>query len=269
MSFIRRRPRRDGLQNELRQNRPEPREEFVRGLEARISADRPRRQSSRARYGVAAAMTAALVVALGAFGGISYAASSVTHATHALAVVFKFTPHTVGNVSAAADQYSKVTLCHNGHEITVSENAVPAHLAQGDTFGKCPVYAPPTQGTAANDTLDLSKSRVNSVVIDLKGDNTVKTGNGDNKVTTGRGNDVVETGKGSNKVSTGAGNDTINSHGKDTIFAGSGDDTINVRNGKTNFVNCGSGRDIVIADPANLDFVSNSCEIVRRAKFKS
>lgn len=268
MSFIRRRHA-DSLETELRRNRPEPREEFVRGLEARISADRPRRQSSRGRYGIAAALTAALVVALGAFGGISYAASSVSHAAHAVAVVFKFTPHNVGSVSAAADQYSKVTLCHRGHEITVSQNAVPAHLAQGDTFGKCPVYAPPTRGSAADDTLDLSRSKANSVIVDLKGDNTVRTNNRDNKVTTGSGNDIVTTGKGSNKVSTGAGNDTIKSKGKDTIFAGSGNDTIFARNGKANFINCGAGdHDVVYADGTSLDYVSDNCEVVHRAKFK-
>lgn len=266
MSFIRRRT--DGLENELRRNRPEPREEFVRGLEARISADRPRRQSARGRYGLAAALTAGLVVVLSAFGGIGYAASNVGHAAHAVAVVFKFTPHNVGSVSAAADQYSKVTLCHNGHEITIAEQAVAAHLAQGDTFGPCPVYAPPVRGSAGDDTLNLSRSRVNAIVIDTKGNNHIKTGNGHNKVTTGRGNDVIETGKGSNLVKSGAGNDTIKSKGKDTIFSGAGDDTINVRNGKANFVNCGAGRDVVLADPANLDLVSNSCEVVRRAKFK-
>ncbi len=35
----------------------------------------------------------------------------------------------------------KVTVCHNTdndpHEITVSENAWPAHQAQGDTLGPC------------------------------------------------------------------------------------------------------------------------------------
>jgi hypothetical protein len=38
----------------------------------------------------------------------------------------------------------KVTLCHippgnpeNAHTIRVSENAVPAHLANGDTLGEC------------------------------------------------------------------------------------------------------------------------------------
>jgi hypothetical protein len=266
MSFIRRRHA-DSLENELRRNRPEPREEFVRELTARISADRPARQRSRGRYGLAAALTAAMVVAVGAFGGIGYAASSVTHAAHAVAVAFTFSPHTVGSVSAAADQYGKVTMCHRGHEITISQNAVPAHAAQGDTFGPCPVYAPPVHGTAGNDTLDLSKSRKNSVIVDRRGDNTIKTGNGDNKVTTGRGNDKIETGKGSNKIYSGAGNDTIKSHGKDTIFAGTGNDTIDTRNGKANFVNCGPGRDVVYADPANLDYVANNCEVVHRAKF--
>ena len=39
----------------------------------------------------------------------------------------------------------KVSLCHfppgnpdNGHTITVSEKAVPAHLAHGDSLGECP-----------------------------------------------------------------------------------------------------------------------------------
>lgn len=267
MSFIRRRPGRDGLEHDLRRNRPEPREAFVQQLEARISADAPARRAGRARFGLAGVLTAALLVVVGVFGGIGYAASSVSHAAHAVAVVFKFSPHNVGTVSAAADQYGKVTLCHNGHEITVAKEAVPAHLAQGDTVGPCPVFAPPTIA-AAGSTLDLSKSRANNVILANKGDNTIRTNNKDNRVTTGAGNDVINTGKGTNLVRSGAGNDTIESHGKDTIFAGAGNDTIDVRNGKTNFVNCGSGRDVVIADPANLDFVANNCEVVRRGKFK-
>ncbi|NJN05192.1 MAG: hypothetical protein HC814_00585 [Rhodobacteraceae bacterium] len=31
----------------------------------------------------------------------------------------------------------KVTICHNGHSITVAQSAVPAHLAHGDTIGPC------------------------------------------------------------------------------------------------------------------------------------
>jgi hypothetical protein len=272
MSLFRRRHA-DSLETELRRNRPEPREDFVHELEARIAADRrpaPRSSSFRGRVGLAGALTAAMLVLAAVFGGYGYASSALVHSGKAIAnaVQLKFTPHNVGNVSAAADQYSKVTLCHRGHEITVSQNAVPAHLAQGDTIGKCPVFAPPIQGTAADDTLNLSKSRANAVVIDLKGDNTITTNNKDNKVTTGTGDDKITTGKGSNLVKSGAGNDSIVSHGKDTIFSGTGDDTINVRNGKTNYVNCGAGHDVVIADGANLDFVANNCEVVRRGKFK-
>ncbi|HKO18222.1 MAG TPA: hypothetical protein VJU82_04985 [Acidobacteriaceae bacterium] len=33
----------------------------------------------------------------------------------------------------------KLTMCHNGHEISIDVHAVPAHLAIGDTVGSCPV----------------------------------------------------------------------------------------------------------------------------------
>jgi hypothetical protein len=266
MSFFRRRHA-DSLESDLRRHRPEPREDFVRSLEARIAAERtpaPSSRGARGRFGLAVALTAALLVVAAVMGGVGYAASSVGHAAHAVAVVFKFSPHTVGQVSAAADQYGKVTVCHRGHEISVSQDALAAHLAQGDTIGKCPVYAPPVQGTAGNDSINLKNSRANSVIVDTKGDNTIVTNNKDNKVTTGAGNDKITTGKGANLVKSGAGADTIVSKGKDTIFAGAGNDTINVRNGKANFVNCGPGRDVVIADSAKLDYVANNCEVVRR-----
>src|SRR4051794_36715453 len=163
MSIFRRRHA-DSLETELRRNRPEPREDFVRGLEARIAADRapaPSRRGATRRLGLAVALTAALLVVAAVMGGVGYAASSVSHAAHAVAVVFKFSPHAVGQVSAAADQYGKVTLCHKGHEISVSRNALPAHLAHGDTIGPCPVYAPPVHGTAGDDSINLKKSRVN------------------------------------------------------------------------------------------------------------
>ena len=49
-------------------------------------------------------------------------------------VVFLFGFTTNGNVSK---EKCKVTLCHNGHEITIDESAVAAHLCHGDTIGEC------------------------------------------------------------------------------------------------------------------------------------
>lgn len=37
----------------------------------------------------------------------------------------------------------KVALCHNGHTILVSEHAVNAHVAHGDTLGECVAPPPP------------------------------------------------------------------------------------------------------------------------------
>ncbi len=41
----------------------------------------------------------------------------------------------------------KVEICHKGETITVSENAVPAHIGHGDTVGACgDVGCPPDCG---------------------------------------------------------------------------------------------------------------------------
>jgi len=37
---------------------------------------------------------------------------------------------------------TKVTVCHNGHTITINQSALPAHLKHGDTEGACPVNVP-------------------------------------------------------------------------------------------------------------------------------
>jgi hypothetical protein len=44
-----------------------------------------------------------------------------------------------GVISVAQDQYGhdKVTICHNGHTITISKRAWPAHKRHGDTQGSC------------------------------------------------------------------------------------------------------------------------------------
>lgn len=55
--------------------------------------------------------------------------------------------------AVAVSNANKVVICHippgnpeNAHTIVVSENALPAHLAHGDTEGPCPSY-PPAAGS--------------------------------------------------------------------------------------------------------------------------
>jgi hypothetical protein len=82
---------------------------------------------SGARVAFAAALTSLTVVALAASGGIAYAGP-------------------VPERTAAQDQYvGKVTICHHTGStknptvtITISRNALPAHLKHGDTVGPCP-----------------------------------------------------------------------------------------------------------------------------------
>ena len=41
------------------------------------------------------------------------------------------------SVVTFAGTLQKLTMCHNGHTISIDQNAVPAHLAIGDTVGNC------------------------------------------------------------------------------------------------------------------------------------
>ena len=94
------------------------------------------RKSGRARI-VTAGAIALVVGALASLGATGYAARLV-----------KFS-----NTSPQAAQYpaGKVTICHHTHSqknptvtITVSVNALPAHLNHGDTVGPCPPESPAT-----------------------------------------------------------------------------------------------------------------------------
>jgi hypothetical protein len=87
----------------------------------------------RVRFAVAAAVAGAVGV-LGSLGAVGYGAGLVG----------------VSQSSPVAAQHplSRVTICHHTHSqtnpfatITVSENAVPAHLGHGDTIGACQTVA--------------------------------------------------------------------------------------------------------------------------------
>lgn len=70
------------------------------------------------RVAVAAALATGAVTMFAALGGVSSAQS---------------------DISANQYQYGeKVTICHKGKTITVSGNAVAAHVGHGDTLGPCP-----------------------------------------------------------------------------------------------------------------------------------
>ena len=136
----------DELERKLRAERPEPRSEFVQSLADDVSSKRHRRPT-RMRVVFVTAVTTALALSMSTFGGLSYAATAVKHA--AVAVVAPVT-HNDGapgqtktkhaHSSSAQAQYNgdKVTVCHGGSTQSISVNALPAHLAQGDTVGECP-----------------------------------------------------------------------------------------------------------------------------------
>src|SRR4051812_49160771 len=144
--------RKNDLEARLRSQRPEPRQEFLASLADTVRSDRAKRRTPHLRVVFAGGLTAALLVALASFGGLGYAASSSWHAVNAAAkAVHPAKKHRTkaAKHSSAADQYGrKVTICHKGKTITVDENAVPAHMAHGDSRGACGSAKPARGGTA-------------------------------------------------------------------------------------------------------------------------
>jgi hypothetical protein len=133
----------DALERRLRQSRPEAREDFVYSVAERVRSDRRRSRRGAFRIAFAGALTAALLASLASVGGLGYAAGSAKSAWHAVTHKPKQKTTKRAHASrvrtAAAFEYGgKTLMCHNGNEIFVSDNAVPAHLRQGDTIGPCP-----------------------------------------------------------------------------------------------------------------------------------
>jgi hypothetical protein len=130
--------REDDLEHELRAHRPKPRRELSDGIVNRIVGERRSGAGRKARFGVAVALTAGMLAALGAFGGLSYAANGVSHAVasavHVVAPVSKVVP-TISESSAMA-QY-KVAMCLHGHTIQVDSHAANGMAHAGATPGPC------------------------------------------------------------------------------------------------------------------------------------
>jgi hypothetical protein len=106
--------------------------------------------SRRARFAAAAAL--ALVIGVPAsLGGTGLAAKVVG----------------LSDTTPTAAQYpsSKVTICHHTHSktnpfvtITVSQNALPAHLGHGDTVGPCSQEQPPAAAVVPAASHKLKKA---------------------------------------------------------------------------------------------------------------
>lgn len=78
----------------------------------------------------------------------------------------------------------------------------------------------------------------------------------------GAGNDVIDAGIGTDRVLGGPGADRLSGGpGPDDVRAGAGNDRVAARDGTPDRVDCGPGRDVVVAD--RLD-VMTGCEVVRR-----
>ena len=214
--------REDGIERGLRALRSQPRREFEDSLVDRLIAAGSRtRQRSGIRVGALVALTAGMLALVGAYGGFGYAASGQ-------------------QLSSAQAQYAKVTLCHNGHTISIDENAVPAHLSLGDTFGACPPggFAPPVLGGKGNDTLTAGNGA--KTVSGGGGDDIIKGGNGNQRLSGGEGSDTITAGKGHNVIYGGPGDDTIFAHQgtSDYVDGGPGNDTCHVDKGKDTVKNC-------------------------------
>ena len=100
-----RRNRSDGLEAELRANRPEPSDELVQKIESRVRADRRRAGSFRVAF--AGAIVAGVLAALASVGGLGYAATSAGHAVASAKRVMHVHAEARVRKSAAGDQYGK------------------------------------------------------------------------------------------------------------------------------------------------------------------
>jgi hypothetical protein len=131
----------DGLEHELRMQRPEPRKEFLRELETTVSGDRYRPQARSLRLGMAGALTVAMVISVASFGGIGYAATGVTHAvkaaSHVVAPARKAAPAKKAQPLSSARVQYYVSMCYKKHTIQVDSHATGTLSGLGATQGAC------------------------------------------------------------------------------------------------------------------------------------
>ena len=116
-------------------------------------------------------------------------------------------------------------------------------------------------GDAGNDI--LLGSFGNDVLHGVSGKDRISASRGRDRINGGSGNDQISGGSSGDRISGDAGSDRINGNsGADRIKGNSGNDRITSLDNQRDRVNCGSGRDSVLAD--RKDIVARNCERVRR-----
>ncbi len=116
-------------------------------------------------------------------------------------------------------------------------------------------------GDAGNDKLlgGFGNDRLHGV----SGKDVISGSRGRDRINGGSANDRISGGSSGDRIAGDAGHDRINGNsGSDSISGNSGNDRIASRDGARDRVNCGLGRDSVVAD--RKDRVSRNCERVRR-----
>lgn len=171
--------------------------------------------------------------------------------------------------AAASSLAYKLTSADLGHAILVRQTQVnAAGSSTADSAPTRPVI--PSKGHCSNRFAGTAKadrirgSSGSDRIIGGRGRDRLLGLGGADCISGGAGNDTISGGKGNDTLSGGAGNDRITAGpGRNKVSGGSGNDTINVRNHKRDIVNCGRGKDRVIAD--KIDKL-RGCERVKRRK---
>ena len=161
---------RDRLERELRAERPAPRAGFLHALESRIVGEGHGRSAGRVRIGLAVALAVGMFSALGAFGGLGYAATGVTHAvqaaTHVVAPAHHAAPVVKSQPLSSARAQYLVAMCFFRHTIYVDSRAARILRLLGAKDGPCKGHrrTPPARTTI----ICIKKHNVRVTLSDAK-----------------------------------------------------------------------------------------------------
>jgi hypothetical protein len=140
------------------------------------------------------------------------------------------------------------TLADIGYTLRLSVTAT-------NTYGTMIVQSPPTDTVAASPPHKEGRH-----IVGTDNGEYIGGGGNDDWIEGRGGNDTLVGGAGDDRIEGGPGNDVITGgHGADKLFGGTGSDTINAADDERDVVDCGDGRDRVVAD--SFDKASN-CEVV-------